>query len=271
MEYPINQSAWRRGWNDTKTIWTSWQFYVLDAVVAVVIGGIFQWYWALVVVAFGMLCVSLWATASAPYKQRNEARQRIKELEAQLEKPKLFDILCPTTSCGLPINRLDDGNYQASSASIGIKPISIAHRGDLTTVTHFIMSPVIIFIRADGWETTDAIQVTPGGNPLASPLTQTFTWDTHNPQQWLLNGLPLAMAKDEMLTLPMMTISVANGNEAGAHFGKGETCMLLIRFCIRTDKGAPLLPDYQISLTISDIKNSLSALGIDKKPEGDST
>ncbi len=74
MEYPLNQSAWRRGWNDTKTTWTSWQFYVLDAVVAVVIGGLFQWYWGLVIVAFGMFCVWLGATASAPIRQRNEAR-----------------------------------------------------------------------------------------------------------------------------------------------------------------------------------------------------
>jgi len=239
----------------------------LDAVVAVVIGGVFGWYWGLAIILFSMFCVWLGATASAPVKQRNEARQRIKELETEFKKPKPFNVLCPTTSLGLPINRLDDGNYRASSVSIGIKPISIEHQGDLTTITHFIMSPVIIFTRADGWETTDAIQVISGSNPLAGPRAQGFTWDTQNPQQWVLNGLPLTMAKGEKLTLPMMMVSVANGNEAGTHFEKGETCMLLIRFAIRTDRGFPLLPDHQISLTRSDIKNSLSELGIQPKPE----
>ncbi len=38
------------------------------------IGGVFQWYWGLVVVLFGMFCVWLGATASAPVRQRNEAR-----------------------------------------------------------------------------------------------------------------------------------------------------------------------------------------------------
>ncbi len=203
----------------------------------------------------------------APYKQRNEAWQRIEELETKLKKPKLFDVLCPTTSLGLPINRLDDGTYRASSVSIGIQPISIVHQGDLTTITHFIMSPVIIFARADRWETTDAIQVTPCSNPLAEPQARGFIWDTQNPQQWVLNGLPLTMAKDEKLTLPMMMVSVANGNEAGTHFEKRETCTLLMRFAIRTDRGFPLLPDHQISLTSSDIKNSLSGLGIQPKPE----
>ena len=129
------------------------------------------------------------------------------------------------------------------------------------------MSPVIIFTRVDGWETTDAIQVTPGINPLAGPRAKSFTWDTQNPQQWELTGLPLTMAKDELLTLPMMMLSVANGNEAGAHFEKGETCSLIMKFAIRTDKGFPPLLDQTISITRSDVMDSLSGLGIQLKPE----
>ncbi len=80
MERPFNESAWRRGWNDTKSVWTSWPFYVLDAVVAVVIGGLFGWYWGLVVVVFGMICVWIGATALAPLRQRNEARHAFDKL-----------------------------------------------------------------------------------------------------------------------------------------------------------------------------------------------
>ena len=80
MEYPLNQSAWRRGWNDTKAIWTSWQFYVLSAVVAVGAGGVFEWYWGLGVVLIGMLCAWIGATASAPIRQRNEARHALEKL-----------------------------------------------------------------------------------------------------------------------------------------------------------------------------------------------
>lgn len=269
MEHPFNESTWGRGWKDTKKVWTSWPFFVLDAVVAVVIGGIFEWYWGLLVVVFGLLCAWLGATASAPVKQRNEARQRIKELEAEFEKPKLFDVLCPTTSLGLPINRLGDGSYQASSVRIGFKPISLVHRGELTTITDLTMSPEIRFTRADnqGWETTNAIQVTSGVNPLAGPRARGFTWDTKDPQQWVLIGLPLTMAKDELLPLPMMMVSVPDGNEAGTHFEKGETCMLIMKFAIRTDMGFPPLPDQTISLAMSDIKDSSSRLGSQLKPE----
>jgi hypothetical protein len=272
MDYPINQSAWRRGWNDTKKVWTSWIFFVLDAVVAVVIGGVSEWYWGLVVVVFGMLCAWMVETASAPIKQRNEARKRIEELEAEFEKPKLFDVLCPITSLGLPINQLSDGSYRASSLQIGFKPLSMVHRGELTTINRLTMSPEIRFTQAEkGWETTNAIQVAPGSNPLASPRTMDFTWDISNPRLWELQGLPLTMAKDELLQLPIMAISVADGNEAGAHFKKKETCTLIIKLAVRTDKGSPPLPDQVIKVTMSDIKNSLSGLGIQIKPEEGST
>ncbi len=82
MEHSFSQSAWRRGWSDTKAVWTSWPFYVLDAVVAVMIGGLFLWYWGLFVVLFGMFCVWLGATASAPVRQRNEAREKVIALES---------------------------------------------------------------------------------------------------------------------------------------------------------------------------------------------
>lgn len=85
--FDINQTVWKRGWSDTKKIWTSWQFYILDAVVAAIIGGLLGWYWGLFLVLFGMLCVWLGATLSAPIRQRNEARKIIINLKTELEKP----------------------------------------------------------------------------------------------------------------------------------------------------------------------------------------
>lgn len=208
-----------------------------------------------------------WNSFRAPYKQRNEAQQRIEELESESNKPKLFDILCQTTSIGLPINRLDDGSYQASAVKLGIQPLLLVHRGELTTITSFVMFPVITFLRVDGWETTDAIQITPGINLTADARTEIFTWDTKKPQQWELTGLPLTMAKDELITLPTMMLSVANGNEAGAHFDRGETCTLTMKFAIRTDKGFPTLPDKTISITKNDIRDSLKKLGVQFKPQ----
>ena len=89
-----------------------------------------------------------------------------------------------------------------------------------------------------------------------------FSWDTRNPHQWVLNGLPLAMAKDELLQLPRMMLSVSDANEAGAHFAREETCALRIRLAVRTDKGNPPLPDQVITLTRSDIKDYVGELGI---------
>ena len=273
-EYPLTQSYFDRAKQETLSEFHKVRFGVVEMISApIVAAGMFfaipdsasPFIKTIVPIAafsIWMLAVLggvfLFSLLIAPYRQRNQARRRIKELEAEFEKPKPFDVLCPTTSLGLPINRLDDGSYQASAIGIGFRSLSIVHRGELTTITRLIMSPEIRFTRADGWETTNAIQVTLGSNPLASPRTRDFTWDTQNPQQWVLTGLPLTMAKDEL-------VSVANGNEAGVHFEKGETCTLIMKFAIRTDKGFPPLPDQVITLTRSDIKDSLASLGI--KPE----
>lgn len=77
MGYPHRQSAWGRGWSDTKAIWTSWQFVLLDAVVGVVVGNVFTWYWGFAIVAFGVICAWVGATTSAPVRQRNEARNAL--------------------------------------------------------------------------------------------------------------------------------------------------------------------------------------------------
>jgi len=215
-------------------------------------------------VFMGLAIVFIVSLFIAPYKQRNGAWQRIKELEAELEKPKLFDVVCPTASIGLPINRLNDGSYRAAAATVGFKSILIAHRGELTNVTRLTASPEVRFTRADnkGWETTNSIQVTPVYNPLAKPHAMDFTWDISKPRQWVLKGLPLTMAKNELLQLPMMGLSVVDGNDAGTHFESREICTLIVRLAVRTDKGNPLLPDQVIKLIRSDIQDSLANQGI---------
>ena len=44
---PLDETSWDRGWRDTISVWTSWYFVILDAVVCVVIGSIFEWYYGL--------------------------------------------------------------------------------------------------------------------------------------------------------------------------------------------------------------------------------
>jgi hypothetical protein len=85
VDHPLNESTWRRGWNDAKRIWTGWWFWVIDTVLAGVIGNFFAWYWGVVFVLFGMFCAWLGATAAAPIKQRNEARGKVVGLEKEKE------------------------------------------------------------------------------------------------------------------------------------------------------------------------------------------
>ncbi|MDY7018535.1 MAG: hypothetical protein SU899_00435 [Chloroflexota bacterium] len=81
MEYPLNQSSWRRGWNDTKTIWKSWYFCLFDLLLGGVIWQVFHWYFGLIAVLSVIFCVWVYALALAPIRQRNEARSEFQELQ----------------------------------------------------------------------------------------------------------------------------------------------------------------------------------------------
>ena len=280
----------RRAFSDAESIrknspWWFWGVGVLITLGSTVVGGWFGFlqippgatrgkeylYQALGGVSGGSLglvgaylLILFWNFLRAPYKRLGEANQHIAHLESELEKPKLFDVVCPNQSVSLPLNRLDDGSYRAPQAWAGFQGVIITNRGELTTVTSLTASPRIRFSRADnqGWETTNAIRVTPETDPLADAYAMAFTWDTSNPQLWELGGLPLVMAKDERLQLPRMMFYVTDAKEAGVHFENNETCTLIISLAIRTDRGNPALPDQIIELTRKNIR-----IGIPMGPE----
>ena len=279
-EYPLNQSASKRAWEDTDNFRSKapW-FWGVAVVGSGAIAGLTAWMlrdrsilysWQVGLITFGVFVLGffliyglifLWHLLfRAPYKQRNEARERVAELEKELKKPKPFDVECRTTTIGLPINLQKDGTWKASAAGISPSGIFIIHRGDIITVTRVTASPEVIFTYMDGsgWETTSAITVTPQ-RPLPALLSPhgagDFEWDVTNPLQWVLTGLPLTMGKDQYLPLPGVQISVKDANLVGAHFTKFDWCKVVIRLTIRTDKGSPYIPDLFIELTSSDIPN----------------
>lgn len=84
MEHPLNENAWRRGWQDTAQRWKSVWFIILEAILAPLLGFFVEWWWSIVIVAGGMLSIWIGATARAPIKQRNEAR-----LSLLANKPKI--------------------------------------------------------------------------------------------------------------------------------------------------------------------------------------
>lgn len=278
------ETSWQRACKDTEHFrrsgWSFWVWEVVGAAMFGVVGGLVgHWltplssnpFWLFayptigggigVVLGFAIVfgLILGWNLFRAPYRQRNEARARVVELEDELKKPKLFDVECRTTTIGLPLNLQKDGTWKASAVGISPSPINIIHRGDLITITRVTMSPQVLFNYMDGgWETTNAITVTPQ-RPLPAILgpygAGDFEWDVSNPLQWVLMGLPLTMSKDQRLPLPAMKISVQDANLVGEHFTKLDWCRVVIRLTIRTDKGSPYIPDLFIELTSSDIPN----------------
>ncbi len=66
----------------------------------------------------------------------------------------------------------------------------------------------------------------------------------------------MTMGKDEILPLPMMLVKVVDADKAGAHFERGDTCTIVVKLAMRTDKGSPQLLDQVVSLTRSDIRDT---------------
>ena len=275
-EYPLTQSYFGRAKQETLSECHKVRFWVVEMISAPIVAtGMFfaipdsaspfiKTIVPLAVFSIWMLAVLggvfLFSLLIAPHRQRNQARQRIKELEAEFEKPKPFDVECRTTTMSLPINLQKDGTWKASAVGISPSQIFIIHRGDLINVTSVTVAPVVLFNYMDGtgWEKTDAITVTPQ-RPLPAILSPhgagDFKWDVTNPLQWKLMGLPLTMGKDQPLPLPAMKITVQDANLVGTHFAKFDWCRVVIPLTIRTDKGSPYIPDLFIELTSSDIPN----------------
>lgn len=116
--------------------------------------------------------------------------------------------------------------------------------------------PEVRFSRADKWRVNRSVVVSPAQFRLPQAASAELSWDVTNADQWVLNGLPLMMGKDELLTLPPMAISVADANDAGSSFDSFDKCLLTMRLVIRTDKGSPVLPTQSILLTRSDVRDS---------------
>lgn len=79
----LSDSAWRRGWTDTKCDLADWRFWLAE----VVGGGVLGLYYENALPGFAFvlgfaLFLWIWATASAPIRQRNEARELIGALQS---------------------------------------------------------------------------------------------------------------------------------------------------------------------------------------------
>ena len=248
MEYPLNQSYWGRGWKDTKTAWKSLPFIILDTVVCVVVGARFGWYWGLGLFLFAMLCAWIGATASAPIKQRNEARNRIRELES--EKPELFKIDWPGRPMNIFIGKGQDGRWTHREGGVGPSAIKLTSTQDLLEVDRLSLSPSVRFVRSNGYGSTNAIKTNPlpFNVPTMKDTTVGVEWDNTNPLLWELRGLPLKLSKEEILSLPQIMISVEDAGEAGKHFDESEKCLLVFRITIRTDKGSQDISDLSMEL-----------------------
>ncbi len=182
----------------------------------------------------------------------DELNTAIGDLEAQLgQKSKIFEVHHRTTSMVFNLNKGPDGAYVSSDAGMGINLPVLLHLDDLTTVTRVTAILQVVFTASDGhsWQTSKAIQFTPWLGPWAGPAERALTWDTSDPLVWALRGLPMVVGKDERISLPSVMMTVVDADVVGSLSDKGDTCVLMVKLAMRTDKGNPRLATQTIPLT----------------------
>lgn len=83
------EGAWARGWADTKRGLADWRFWVAEVVGGGVVAMLVEHALAVVASVLGMaVCLWVGATASAPVRQRDEARGEVFRLRAaQMQRP----------------------------------------------------------------------------------------------------------------------------------------------------------------------------------------
>ena len=73
--HPMDESAWRRGWNDAKAGIVDWRFAVLGFAGSPILGVFTEPLWGGLSAIGGLLLMWIGATATAPLRQRDEARE----------------------------------------------------------------------------------------------------------------------------------------------------------------------------------------------------
>ena len=162
----LGESAWRRGWHDTKRGWKSWPFLLWEVVVSPVAGvvaGVFNdpvigTVVGVALVLIGLVSVWAGATASAPFKQRNEARQLAYKARKQRDTLSLW-----IREMGSAVDPLQVSSLQKHVACWYFD-VNIANRSPDKPLG--IRSVVLEIRRGDTVSTLRAIQ----GEPFAGTL-----------------------------------------------------------------------------------------------------
>gem|GEM_PF-4380406 len=150
MDERFTESAWRRGWNDTKQGWANWRFLLTEAVVSPLAGYIVGAFSGnaiagsvvtIAIVILGLVSIWVGATVAAPYRQRNEARAALQAIPGSstapiLADPQLFfsNLFCNGFGYG------GEGNFGGLDSSKWYGDVSaLAHAQSKMTITQIAL------------------------------------------------------------------------------------------------------------------------------------
>ena len=220
----------------------------------------------------GLAIVFLISLFIAPYKQRNEARHIVSELDAT---PELFEIKWMHDSVSMLIAKDGQGKWVVGSDFVTATLISIKNISDVIDVQQLTIVPGIRFFEGRNYRSTSAISFRPHlfEQDLEMPpdivSTVGLEWVIKSPFLWEMSGLPLTLANGQSLMLPRIYFLIGDITEIGKHFDAGEGCAFAVRLTIRTNRGSQEIPELLLELKPSGMNNIQWLLDMKKKAKGD--
>ncbi len=234
MGVDITETMWRRGWEDAKRGWTDWRFVVADMVALPLLA-----YFVSLPVALGMAALSLFAvwvgaTASAPIRQRNEARLALANREtpfAIAERPPLHVSPKGAMQIFTPININCSGSEKAQIERLAAF-VEFGFRGEGT-----------------GWSTRPdaAIAVPMPFSTEPAPLL----WEVREDRTWEVSGLPVVIRPGGRLSLPKIGVEIVDELKVREVYKHPEGAFIQLELSIHSSAGANRI-SHTIPVVFSD-------------------
>lgn len=236
----ITESAWRRGWNDSKRGWTKWYFVLADMIAVPSLAFFVSPGIAVGAAALSLFAVWVGATASAPLRQRNEARQALSQ---QLHPKGDLAVTWPSHGISIPLHGQGGFNIKTSATSPAAVQLIYSGQGTID-IRKVIVLARITYGQVTSWNAIQQLSAEEKGG--ASPLMAAFSGQPME-LRWLpedgghirqLEGLPVTIRAGDPLQLPQLWLRVGDKDRAIELFEEwGNQATWLWSLTLHTDKG----------------------------------
>ena len=267
----ISESAWQRAKADTLRWFHSFRFWTAEIVLSMVVTAVTAYFlpseWPPLMqnlVSAGVFTGAMFAVivlvsvghmVAAPYRQRNEARQHLRQLEgpgvALVQRSPGESLYVPAPEAGL-LGGVSLGGRALRLTVSNPSPVRVERVSLLATIWfHF---------EGGRSESNQAVTVAPLEAPFAiRGHDWSYSWDKSHSQVeshsqvWQLRGLPVTIRPGKEIELPAVFVHINQPDTAVQLFANSQRAILDLNMRVNTDIGVfPLAASIPLVMSRND-------------------